>query len=270
MQKVKNANVNSDTVIEQMFQAGAHYGYSKTRRHPSVSKYVYATKNKSDIINLEKTSIMLNAAKEFIKNLGAQNKVVLFVGTKPEAKIITKSSAESLNMPYVTDRWIGGTLSNFGEIKKRIVELETYQKDIASGGLDKYTKKERVMIAKKMEKLARYYTGLLGLKKSPDALFIVDAKSEHIAATEARKSGIPVVSLINSDSNIKGIDFPLVANDSGMPSIKFFTSAIASAYKEGLTAQAGQMSAPAEKIEKTSHQSNPPAGRARLGTGQES
>ena len=136
------------------------------------------------------------------------------------------------------ERWIGGTLSNFTEIKKRITELENYHKDSVGGGLDKYTKKERVVMAKKMEKLARYYTGLLGLKKSPDALFIVDARSEHIAATEAKKSGIPVIALVNSDSNIKGIDYPIVGNDAAIPSIKFFVTAIENAYKEG------QMSAP--------------------------
>jgi small subunit ribosomal protein S2 len=236
MQKVKGAGGNKgdvDTIVEQMFQVGAQYGYSKTRRHPSVSKYIYTTKNKGDIINLEKTSELLDEATLFIKNLGAQNKTVLFIGTKPEAKVATKTIAESLNMPYVMERWIGGTLSNFTEIKKRILELENYQKDTASGNLDKYTKKERVVMAKKMEKLARYYTGLLGLKKAPDALFIIDAKSEHIAATEGRKSGIPVVALVNSDSNIKGIDYPVVANDSAIPSIKFFASAIADAYKEG-------------------------------------
>lgn len=232
MQKVESTK-GADTIIEKMFKAGAHYGYSKTRRHPSVSKYIYATKNKSDIIDLEKTSVLLEDATEFIKNLGGKNKIVLFVGTKPEAKVIIKNVAESLDMPYVVERWIGGTLSNFTEIKKRITELETYQKDSKGGGLDKYTKKERVVMAKKMEKLARYYTGLLGLKKGPDALFIIDAKSEHIAATEARKVGIKVISLVNSDSNIKEIDYPIVANDSGIPSINFFTNTIANAYKEG-------------------------------------
>lgn len=241
MQKVKNAKESSDTIIEQMFKAGAHYGYSKTRRHPSVSSYIYATKNRVDIIDLEKTSAMLDKAVEFIKNLGAQNKTILFVGTKPEAKTATLEVAESLNMPYVIERWIGGTLSNFTEIKKRILELENYQKDAAGSGLDKYTKKERVVMAKKMEKLARYYTGLLGLKKAPDVLFIIDAKSEHIAATEAKKSGIPVVALINSDSNIKSVDYPIVANDAGMPSIKFFALAITQAYKDG------QMSVPEKK-----------------------
>jgi small subunit ribosomal protein S2 len=234
MQKVKTGA--DDTIIEKMFKAGAHYGYSKTRRHPSVSSYIYTTKNKGDIIDLEKTSTLLDAATLFIKNLGAQNKTVLFVGTKPEAKVAIKDIAESLNMPYVVERWIGGTLSNFTEIKKRIIELENYQKDTATGGLDKYTKKERVVMAKKMEKLARYYTGLLGLKKTPDALFIIDARSEHIAATEGRKSGIPVIALVNSDSNIKGIDYPIVGNDSAIPSIKFFAGAIGEAYKEGQTA----------------------------------
>ncbi|MEI8174493.1 MAG: 30S ribosomal protein S2 [bacterium] len=233
MQKIKDIKENSDTNVEKMFKVGAHYGYSKTRRHPSVSKYIFATKNKGDVIDLEKTNIMLEKASEFVKSLGATGKTVLFVGTKPEAKEATKSTALSLDMPYVNERWIGGTLSNFTEIKKRIIELENYRKDSAEGGLDKYTKKERVVLAKKMEKLERYYSGLISLKKAPDALFIIDAKAEHIAATEAKQMDVPVISLINSDSNIKGIKYPIVGNDSSIPSIKFFNQTIANAYKSG-------------------------------------
>ncbi|KKU49761.1 MAG: 30S ribosomal protein S2 [Parcubacteria group bacterium GW2011_GWA1_47_10] len=233
MQKVKNSSASDNDVVEEMFKAGAHYGYSKTRRHPSVSPYIYATKNKSDIINLEKTGILLEEAKKYAEELGAKGKILLFVGTKPEAKVAVKTTAESLGMPYVTERWIGGTLSNFSEIKKRIVELENYQKESTTGGLEKYTKKERVVMAKKMEKLARYYTGLLGLKKIPDALFVVDARAEHIAATEANKSGVPVIALANSDTNIKKIEYPIIANDAGIPSIKFFAAAVTEAYKEG-------------------------------------
>jgi len=176
------------------------------------------------------------SAIDFIKNLAMKNKVVLFVGTKPEARNTIKEGALSLDMPYVDTRWIGGTLSNFIEIKKRIIELEKYNKDIADGGLEKYTKKERVVMAKKMDKLTRYYGGLLCLKKIPDALFIIDSKAEHIATTEAKKSGIPIVALVNSDSNIKDIDYPIVANDSGMSSIKLFTTSIINAYKKGLLA----------------------------------
>lgn len=233
MQKVKNDNINSNISVEKMFEAGAHYGYGKQRRHPSVSSYIYATKNNSDIIDLEKTIVMLEEAMEFVKDLGSRNKTILFVGTKPEAREVMKNAALSLNMPYVDTRWIGGTLSNFTEIKKRIAELEKYNKESVDGGLDKYTKKERVVMAKKMEKLSKYYTGLIGLKKTPDALFIIDSKGEHIAATEARKSDVPVIALANSDSNIKGIDYPIVGNDSGIPSIKFFTNSIVSAYKGG-------------------------------------
>lgn len=232
MQKIKSA-VASDTIIEKMFQAGAHYGYSKTRRHPSVSPYIYSTKNRSDIINLEKTEGQLDNALKYVEELGAKGKIILFVGTKPEAKVTGRSAAESLGMPYVAERWIGGTLSNFSEIKKRIAELENYQKESATGALEKYTKKERVVLAKKMEKLARFYTGLLPLKKIPDALFVIDARAEHIAATEARKSGVPVIALVNSDTNIKHIEHPIVANDAGIPSIRFFTFALVDAYKKG-------------------------------------
>ncbi len=242
MQKVINqadmTKGNGDTLVEKMFIAGAHYGYGKSRRHPSVSSFIYTTKNKTDIIDLEKTSVMLKEAEEFIKGLGARNKVVLFVGTKPEAKVTVKDVALSLNMPYVIERWIGGTLSNFTEIKKRINELVQYNKDNSDGGLDKYTKKERVVMSKKMEKLSKYYSGLIDLKKAPDAIFIVDSKAEHIAATESRKSGVPVIAITNSDTNIKTIDYPIVGNDASIPSIKFFTNSIAEAYK------AGQMSIP--------------------------
>ena len=232
MQKVENKK-KEEVSVEDMFGVGAHYGYSKTRRHPSVSSFIYTTKNKTDIIDLEKTSIQLETAREFVKSLGARNKIILFVGTKPEAKETIKNIAEALNMPYINERWIGGTLSNFIEIKKRINELENYRKENKEGGLEKYTKKERVVMAKKMERLARYYSGLVGLKKLPDALYIVDAKAEKIAQTESYKSNIPVIALLNSDSNIKNIDYPIVANDTGIPSIKLFAEAISNSYKSG-------------------------------------
>lgn len=232
MQKVKNEE-NSLPSVEEMFEAGAHYGYGKSRRHPSVSKRIYATKNKSDIIDIEKTREELGEALEFVKSLGAQNKTLLFVGSKPEAREVMKNTALGLEMPYVDTRWIGGTLSNFSEIKKRINELEKYNKESKEGSLEKYTKKERLVLAKKMEKLAKYYGGLTGLKKLPEAVFMIDAKAENIALTEAKKSDIPVIALSNSDTDIKKIDYPILANDSGSPSIKLFTSALANAYKEG-------------------------------------
>jgi small subunit ribosomal protein S2 len=234
MQKVEK----NENLVEEMFVAGSHYGYSKTRRHPSVSSYIYATKNKTDIIDLEKTSLMLQEACDFVQKLSSNGKIILFVGTKPEAKDLVKNTAESLGMPYVIERWIGGTISNFVEIKKRINELENYKKENVSGELEKYTKKEKLVLAKKMEKLAKYYSGLIGLKKIPDALFVVDSKKEKIASTEARKCNIPVISLSNTDNNIKDIDYPIVANDASIPSIKLLINKISDSFKKG------QLSAP--------------------------
>ncbi len=224
---------NETVTIDKMFEAGAQYGYSKTRRHPSVSSYIFTTKAKTDIIDLEKTEKMLADACAYVKDLGARNKTILFVGTKPEAREAIKMSAESINMPYVIERWIGGAISNFSEIKKRIAELENYKVENEKGELQKYTKKERLVLAKKMEKLDKYYSGMLGIKKIPDAMFIIDAKKEAIAATEARKSNLPVIALTNTDSNIKELSFAVVANDASRNSINVFVKAIADAYKQG-------------------------------------
>lgn len=224
---------NETVTIDKMFEAGAQYGYSKTRRHPSVSSFIFTTKAKTDIIDLEKTEKMLADACSYVKDLGARNKTILFVGTKPEAREAIKMSAESINMPYVIERWIGGAISNFSEIKKRIAELENYKVENEKGELQKYTKKERLVLAKKMEKLDKYYSGMLGIKKIPDAMFIIDAKKETIAATEARKSNLPVIALTNTDSNIKELSFAIVANDASRNSINVFVKAIADAYKQG-------------------------------------
>ena len=223
---------SGNSLIEELFLAGAHYGYRRSRRHPSVSPYIYATKGSADIIDLEKTLTLLASAEEFVKKLGSQGKVILFVGTKPEAKEAVKAAALELGMPYVVNRWIGGTLSNFGEIKKKIGELEAYQKESAESR-EKYTKKERSLLAKKMKKLEAYFGGLLGLRKIPDAVFTVDPRAELVAATETKKAGVPVVALANSDSDISDLDYPILGNDASMPAIKLFTESFVRAYLAG-------------------------------------
>ncbi len=220
-------------LIDNMFKAGAHFGYSKTRRHPSVSPFIFTTKNKVDVIDLEKTDSMLAAAKEFVKNLAKDGKKILFVGVKPEAKKAVKEAAIALDMPYVTERWIGGTFTNFPEIKKRIAKLEDWEDKKSKGELDVYTKKERLMIGIEVAKLNKYFSGLVSMKKAPDAIFVIDTKQEMIAVVEAQKSGIPVIGISNSDSNIKGIDYPIVANDASSSSISLFVNEIVKAYKEG-------------------------------------
>ena len=233
MQKEETIKEESEKIVEEMFSAGAQYGYSKSRRHPSVSSFIYSTRASGDIINLEKTASQLGEAEGFAMELGKDKKTILLVGTKAEARNSVKEAAESLDMPYVIERWIGGTISNFSEIKKRIAELEKYKKDSESGELEKYTKKERTVMAKHMERLSRYYGGMSGLSKLPDALFIIDPREEEIAATEALSADIPVIALANSDSDIRNIKYPIVANDAALPSIKFFTEKIKDAYKTG-------------------------------------
>ena len=179
--------------MSKLFTAGAHYGYSKTRRHPSVAPFILTTKNRVDIVDLEKTEMMLDKALEFIKKLSSQGKQIIFVGVKPEAKKIITNASLSMDMPYVTERWIGGTLTNFPEIKKRIARLEELRSKKEKGELDVYTKKERLLIDEQIEKLGRFFGGLVLVKKMPDALFVIDSKREHIAVTEAKKAGIPVV-----------------------------------------------------------------------------
>lgn len=219
--------------IDTMFEAGAHFGYSKTRRHPSTAPFIFGTKNRVDIIDLEKTEEMLKKACEFVKTLGKENKIILFVGAKPESRNATQEGAFSIDMPYVTERWIGGTITNFGEIKKRINKLEDLREKKEKGELEKYTKKERLLIDIEIERLNRFFGGLVHLKKTPDAVFIVDTKREHVAVAELQNAGVPIVALANTDTNIKGLEYPILANDASLPSISFFVGKLVEAYKEG-------------------------------------
>lgn len=226
-------NTQNNEVIEAMFKAGAHFGYQKSRRNPSTTPYIFGVKNKTEIIDLEKTSELLNKAKEFIYGLAKENKRILFVGGKSEAKNAIKTGASIIDMPYVSDRWIGGTLTNSNEIKKRIAKYEELISQKEKGELSKYTKKERLLIDRQIVNLEEMFGGIIGLKDLPKALFVIDPKKESIAITEAKKVGIPVIALANTDCNIKGIEYPIVANDASVSSISYFVESIVSAYKEG-------------------------------------
>jgi small subunit ribosomal protein S2 len=137
-------------------------------------------------------------------------------------------------MPYVSERWVGGTLTNFPEIKKRITKLLDLRDQKEKGGLDKYTKKEKLLIDREMEDMTKNFQGLTGITKTPDVMFVVDPKKEHIAVTEARKMNMPIIALLNTDCNLKNIDYPIVANDASVPSITFFVSKLKEAYTRGV------------------------------------
>ena len=217
-------------IIEEMFRAGAHYGYSKSRRHPSTSPYIFTTKNGVDIINIEKTYDLLEKALEEVKKCAELGKTILFVGTKAEARQQIVEVALSLNMPYVNERWVGGALTNFPEIKKRIARLLSLRDQKEKNELDKYTKKERLLLDKEMEKMTKNFQGLTGISKVPDVMIVIDTKKEHLAVTEAHKMNIPVIAISTTDCNIKHANFPIVANDASVSSINFFISKIKETY----------------------------------------
>ena len=219
--------------IDEMFKVGAHFGYSKTRRHPSTAQYIFGVKNKVEIIDLEKTDELLEKALAFVTSLAKEGKQILFVGGKNEARGALKMAAESIGMPYVDGRWIGGTLTNFVEIKKRLAKLEDLTKQKEKGELTKYTKKERLMIDHEIANLDRFFSGILPMKELPKAMVAIDSKKEIIAVTEAMKMNVPVVALSNTDSDLAGIAYPIVGNDASVQSITFFVNEIAKAYQKG-------------------------------------
>jgi small subunit ribosomal protein S2 len=224
--KVNNAR------IDEMFKAGAHFGYSKTRRHPSVSQYIFGVKNRVEIIDLEKTEELLEKALTFISTLAKEGKQVLFVGGKNEARGALKIAAESVGMPFVDGRWIGGTLTNFSEIKKRLAKLEDLTKQKEKGELTKYTKKERLMIDREIANLERFFSGISSMKDLPKAMVVIDSKKELIAVAEAQKMNVPVIALCGTDCDISGLTYPIVANDASISSVTFFANEIAKAYNK--------------------------------------
>jgi len=220
-----------ESLIDQMFSVGAHYGYTRTRRHASVKPFLYGTKSRTDIIDLEKTSEQLATAQEVLKTLGMTGKQVLFVGTKPEAKDAVKAAAESLNMPYVDVRWIGGTLTNDKQIKSRVALFEDLSDKQEKNALVTITKKEKLLLERKITKLGKMFGGLTTLKGMPAALIVVDSAQEEIAVTEANKMGIPVISISNTDNNVSLVSYPIIGNDANKKAIEWFLAKLVAAYK---------------------------------------
>jgi small subunit ribosomal protein S2 len=229
MAEVKNTEAN----LDELFKAGAHFGFGKSRRHPSTTPYIFGSKNRVDIFDLEKTHESLTKALEFVASLATTKSVILFVGGKNEAQTIIKEEAMKADMPYLASRWIGGTLTNFPEIRKRIDIMIDLLSQKEKGELGKYTKKERLLIDRKIEKLEKMFGGIKNMMTLPKALFIVDPRFEETALREAQNQNIPVVALCGSDNNIKSIDYPILANDSNMASIRYFVEKIAEAYNKG-------------------------------------
>lgn len=219
--------------VKSLFKLGAHFGYDRARQHPSTTPFIFGYKNRTAIIDLEKTVDSLEAAKAFAYELGSKGKKILFVGSKNEAMIGVKQAAQEAGLPYVINRWLGGTLTNIDQMRKRIALMTDLKDKKVKGELAVYKKKERLMIDKKITDLDRDFTNLGDMKELPAAMFVVDVDHERIAVKEAGMAKIPVISLANSDCNLRGIAYPIVGNDSSKESIAYFAMAIAEAYNAG-------------------------------------
>jgi len=227
--------------IKTLYDAGAHFGYPRTRRHPTAVSYLYTTKDRTDIFDLEMTQQRLDAAKAFASALSAQGKSLLFVGGKHEATAIVKSAAEKIGQPFVAGRWIGGTLTNFKNISKRIERLERLTADRESGELEKkYTKKEQLLLSREIERLEFRFGGITKMSELPGALFIVDSRHEKTAVQEANQLRIPVIALSSSDCDFSKIQYPVPGNDSAVKSVSLIANEIADSYQEGRRAPAAK------------------------------
>jgi len=232
LQEAKKADVDPDT-LERFFDAGAHYGLARSRRHPSTMDYIYGLKEGIEIIDLEKTKKLLENAKEFARSLGEEGEQILWITSKNEANRTIHNLAESVDHPYVTGRWIGGTLTNFDQIRSQVQKLEELETKKEAGELEKYTKKEQMLFDRQIDKLKEKFGGIRSLTDLPDAVFIVDTNAEENALQEARNENVPVIGLCNVDCDIDQVDYPIVANDGSQDSIRIFAQEIRDAYADG-------------------------------------
>lgn len=221
-------------LIERLFAVGAHFGFSKSRRHPTAAPYIFGNKLGTDIIDLEKTISSLDAAKAVIEDAGKQGKTVLFVGTKEEVMKTVEEYAKSIEMPFIVNRWVGGILTNFSEIKKRIQRLHDLTEQGAAGVLErKYTKKERVIIGRELDKLALNFAGISKMERPPQLVVIVDPRHDSIALKEAAYLKIPIIGVTSSDADLKPITYPILVNDSLQASVALVLSELTHAYNKG-------------------------------------
>lgn len=219
--------------VQELYDAGVHFGYVRARRHPSAAPFLFGTKERTDIFDLEETKKRLDAASAFLASLSGAGKMILFVGGKPEARALVESAAQQVGQPYVAGRWIGGSLTNFKNIRKRIERLLQLEKERESGELEKYTKRERLMIDREIEELRNRFGGLVSMAELPAAMFVVDSRHEHTAVQEANQLGIPVVALSSSDCDFSKAKFPIPGSDTSVRSIRYVIDRIVEAIQEG-------------------------------------
>ncbi len=231
--------------MKQLLEAGVHFGHQTRRWNPKMAQYIFTERNGIYIIDLQKTVKKLEEAYLFVRDVAADGSDVLFVGTKKQAQDSVKEEAIRCGMPYVNARWLGGMLTNFNTIKRRIKRLEQLKKMEADGTFDLLPKKEVIKLKLEIEKLEKFMGGIVNMKKQPAAMFIVDPRKERIAVQEAHKLGIPIVAIVDTNCDPDEIDYVIPGNDDAIRAVRLIAGAMADAVIEG---RQGEQEAPAEEV----------------------
>ena len=229
----------AEVTMRDLLKAGVHFGHQTRFWNPKMRKYIFGARNKIHIINLEQTVPALNDSLKFVANLAEKKNKILFVGTKRAASKIVKEEAERSSMPYVNHRWLGGMLTNYKTIRQSIRRYRDLESQSQDGTFDKLTKKEVLMLKREMDKLERSIGGIKDMGGLPDALFVIDVDHERIAVKEANKLGIPVIGIVDTNSNPDGVDFVIPGNDDAIRAIQVYSKAVSDTCLEGLSIAAG-------------------------------
>lgn len=220
--------------IEELLEAGVHLGHLRSKWNPAMAPYIYGEKNGTHIIDLNKTLVKLEEAASALRQIAKSGKIILFVATKKQAKDIVAQKVGEIGMPFVTERWLGGMLTNFATIRRSVRRMNQIEKMLNDGTFDKISKKERLTFSREKDKLKLYFGSISNLTKLPSALFVVDIVKEHIAVSEARKLNIPTFAIVDTNANPDDVDFPIPANDDASSSIRLIVDIMCQAIKEGL------------------------------------
>lgn len=221
--------------LKQLLEAGVHFGHQTNRWNPKMKKFIFGEKNGIYIIDLEKTKQYLEKAREFLRDVARAGSYVLFVGTKKQAQNVVKESAEKTGMFFVNQRWLGGTLTNFMTIRKSINKLDKLERSKVDGTYNELSKKEKAVIDREIEKLMKNLAGIRGMDRLPGAVYIIDTKNEETAVREAKKLSIPIVALIDTNSDPNVIDYPIPGNDDALKAINLVTSLMTESVLDGVS-----------------------------------
>lgn len=227
--------------IEDLLAAGAHFGHLTRRWNPYMRPYIFMERNGIHIIDLKKTQQLAAEARDAAERIAAEGKRVLFVGTKKQARDVVRQEAERIGANFVVERWLGGMLTNFATIRKSIKRLQDIEKQESDGTIEHYTKKERLMISREKERLVRVLGGIADMNRLPGALFIVDIKKEHLAVKEAKTLGIPVIAIVDTNTDPRDIDFPIPANDDSLKTVALLSKVVADGIAIGQAAAKTRM-----------------------------